>query len=72
MDKPYMNRFEMRGFERGREGERLDLVKLMLRVKFKSIPKRYKEKLEEADSKKLLRWAKRIVQKNTLEEIFSD
>ena len=67
MSKNFVNRFELKGVEKGR----LELIKRLLLVKFKSIPKKYQEMLEEADSKELLIWGDRLVKNDTLEEIFS-
>ncbi|MDE3399445.1 MAG: DUF4351 domain-containing protein, partial [Coxiella burnetii] len=61
-----------KGLQQGRqEGEYALLLKLLQR-KFHGVPADYRQKLEKADADTLLKWGERLLDANSLEEIFHD
>jgi hypothetical protein len=84
----YVTSFERMGIEKGlqegiqqglqegmqqgvQQGESALLLR-QLKHKFMSIPEAYKHKIEQADAKSLLKWGERILDVNSLEEVFKD
>lgn len=76
----YLNTFEEMGIEKGfamglekglQKGESAVLSR-QLELKFKTIPQDYRQKIEQATSELLIKWAERILFCKTLEQIFED
>ena len=66
----------LKGMQQGRQegiqkGELLILTKLLQR-KFGNLPIHYREQLESANSVDLLRWSERLLEVNSLEELFEE
>jgi hypothetical protein len=66
----YMNTFERLSFEEGVQKGEGTLLLCLLKDKFKTIPRQYRKQIKEAKLNDLKKWAKRILHKNQLEEIF--
>ena len=65
-------RFREEGVQQGvQQGEHTLLVKL-LRHKFQMVPEKYHQKLSAANSEKLLFWGERILDAQSLEDVFED
>ena len=72
----YITTAERIGIEKGRvlgieQGESALLLRQLTR-KFKQVPDNYCEKIQKANSEMLLHWGERIVDRDTLEEIFAE
>lgn len=77
---PYITSIERFGIEKGmqqglligrQEGESLLLLRLLTR-KFGEIPKRYQERVAQADAEMLLIWGEKILDAKTLPEVFEE
>lgn len=62
----YITSFERIGIQKG-EGS---LLICLLEDKFKTIPEQYRKQIEQANSDDLMKWGKRILHKEKLEEVF--
>lgn len=60
------------GIQRGKQEGESTLIIHQLKRKFKAIPKRYLNQVIQADQEDLLKWADRILESESLEEIFRD
>ena len=73
--KEYITTAERMGIQKGLErglhqGERTVLLRQLER-KFSVLPDEYRKKIQEADSAVLLEWAVRLLDSQSLEELFS-
>jgi hypothetical protein len=80
MKVDYVTSFERMGIEKGlqqglqqgvQQGESALLLR-QLEHKFMVIPENYRHKIEQADQNSLLKWGERILDVNSLEDIFKD
>ena len=72
----YITSFERRGIEKGlqqgmQQGEGTMLL-CFLEGKFKNVPDDYLKKINEADAETLVKWGKRVLDVNSLEDVFKD
>ena len=70
----YVTSFERIGIEKGieqgmQQGESSMLL-CFLEGKFQNIPDDYRQKITNADPETLLKWAKRVLNSQTLEDVF--
>ena len=72
MGKPYVTSFERDGFERGIHHGRNDLLRKQLFRRFGALPDWLDARLEGASEEQLETWAMRVLDAQTLEEIFTD
>jgi len=72
---PYVNRWkvegERTGVKKGKKEGKLELLSMLLLEKFGQLPAWALKKLESADLPSLETWAKAVLRKNTLEEVFA-
>lgn len=72
MKMDYVTSFERMGIAKGfHQGESALLLRL-LQHKFKTIPEAYKHKIEQASPDILLSWGERVLDVNSLEDVFKD
>ena len=76
----YVTSFERMGIEKGlqqgiqqgvQQGESALLLR-QLQHKFMTIPDTYRQKIEKADSNSLLKWGERVLDVNSLDDVFKD
>jgi predicted transposase/invertase (TIGR01784 family) len=60
------------GMQQGIQQTAIKVLLGLLETKFKKIPEFYKKKIMSANSKKLLQWAARVLECETLDSVFSD
>jgi hypothetical protein len=61
-----------KGIERGKQDGERYLLSRQLQRKFSVIPERYLQFLAQADADRLLIWGERLVEANSLEEVFAE
>lgn len=76
MEMDYVTSFERMGIEKGlqkgvQQGESALLLR-QLQHKFMTIPDIYKHKIEQAEPSSLLKWGERVLDVNSLEDVFKD
>jgi flagellar biosynthesis/type III secretory pathway protein FliH len=60
------------GVQQGMQQGEYSLLLRLLEHKFKSVPESYRQRLIGADAETLLIWGERVLDANTLNEIFED
>jgi hypothetical protein len=68
----YITSFERMGIEKGLQQGESTLLLRQLKHKFITIPDTYKDKIEQADPNSLLKWGERVLDVNSLEDVFKD
>ena len=68
----YMTSFERMGIEKGLQQGEGTMLLCFLEGKFKNIPDDYLKKINEADAETLVKWGKRVLDVNSLEDVFKD
>lgn len=68
----YITSFERMGIEKGLQQGEGTMLLCFLEGKFKNVPDDYLKKINEADAETLVKWGKRVLDVNSLADVFKD
>lgn len=67
-----LQRGMQQGMQQGMQLGQSSLLVRQLERKFRNLPESYRVKVEQANADSLLKWGERLLETQTLEEVFSD